>query len=383
MQKRHGASSNGGTRRRESMHLTRGATSPGTSIGNWTESTVGLFRQESIRTGPAGTLRNLFADLREVTRGEIIAENPERHLQGMRLSIDRSQGHGTWELYRLDQDFYVVAMKGDYDTTRVEAVPGEGLIEFHLRLSGVLEMTLPGRRDVVTVAGPCLLMMHQPIGVGVSERLLPRSHDASVTLYCRRQILSELARRSGIERWSLLEEIDGSRPDRVWCRQVELSPTLLYIGSSLLESPYRRGIRLLHVEAKALELLCEVLAMAEQPNDEARRRVLSQGEIRQVEYARRLLASNLTSPQRIRDIARATGMSESKLKRAFKSRFGITMFEYTLDRRMRHALEMLRCKRMSVGQVAYAVGYRHQTSFASAFHDFFGFLPSKARTQMH
>jgi AraC-like DNA-binding protein len=38
---------------------------------------------------------------------------------------------------------------------------------------------------------------------------------------------------------------------------------------------------------------------------------------------------------------------------------------------------------MCVGQVAYAVGYRHQTSFASAFKDFFGFLPSKARTEMH
>jgi transcriptional regulator GlxA family with amidase domain len=76
-------------------------------------------------------------------------------------------------------------------------------------------------------------------------------------------------------------------------------------------------------------------------------------------------------------------MSESKLKRAFKARFGVTVFDYGLECRMRYALELLRCKRMSVGQVAYAAGYRHQTSFASAFHDYFGFLPSKARTEMH
>jgi AraC-like DNA-binding protein len=365
------------------MRLKREGVPFGTGIVRRPESPLGLFRRESIGTGPAGTLHNLFADLREVTRGEIIAENPERHSQGMRLSIDQSQGHGTWELYRLDRDFYVVATDGDYDTTRVETVPGEGLVEFHLRLSGVLEMDLPGRPEVVTVTGPCLLMMHQPLGVGVSERLLPRSHDASVTLYCRQQVLTELARRNGIERWSLLEEINANRPDRVWYRQVELSPTLLYIGSSLLESPYRRNIRLLHAEAKALELLCEVLAGAEAPHLETLGRALSQSEVRQLEHARRLLASNLTSPLRIRDIARASGMSESKLKRTFKSRFGVTMFEYALDRRMRYALELLRCRRMSVGQVAYAVGYRHQTSFASAFYEFFGFLPSKARTQMH
>ena len=86
---------------------------------------------------------------------------------------------------------------------------------------------------------------------------------------------------------------------------------------------------------------------------------------------------------RICDVARTVGMSESKLKRAFKARFGVTVFEYGLECRMRHALELLRCKKMPVGQVAFAVGYRHQTSFASAFRDFFGFLPSSARTDMH
>ena len=83
------------------------------------------------------------------------------------------------------------------------------------------------------------------------------------------------------------------------------------------------------------------------------------------------------------DVARSIGMSESKLKRSFKARYGTTVFDYGLECRMRHALELLRCKRMSVGQVAYAVGYRHQTSFASAFQEHFGFQPSKARTQMH
>jgi AraC-like DNA-binding protein len=347
------------------------------------DASLGLFRRESLSNGPAGTVRNLFADLRRVSRGEIIAENPERHLQGTRLHIDRTQGYGAWELYRLDQDLYVVATNGVYDTTRVETVPGEGLVEFHLRLSGTLEMTLPNCRRLLTVNGPSVLMMYQPPGVDVSERLMPRSQDASVTLYCRPDILNELARRNGIERWPLLEAIDQSGHDRVWYRQVEMSPMLLYIGTSLLESPYQRGIRLLHAEAKALEILCEVLATTQGERCETSQPRTSEGEVRQLEEARRMVASNMRSPLRICDIARATGMSESKLKRTFKARFGVTIFEYGFDRRMRHALELLRCKRMSVGQVAYSVGYRHQTSFASAFHDFFGFLPSKARTEMH
>jgi len=345
------------------------------------ETKLGLFRREALETGPAGTVSNLFADLRRVNRGELIAEHPERHLQGTRLLIDRAEGHGTWELYRLDQDLYLVAADGIYDAARTETVPGEGLVEFHLRLAGVLEMTLPGHRQPVAITGPRLLMMYQPPGVQVSELVTPKIRDTGVSLFCRSQFLAELAHRNGIMRWPLLEEIDCHPPTSVWHRQLELSPTLLHVGKSLLESPYRRGIRLLHAEAKALELLCEILASAQDPGSP--QTVTSESESRQLDVARRMLATQLSTPLRIGDIARAIGMSESKLKRTFKARFGVTVFDYGLECRMRHALELLRCKRMSVGQVAYEAGYRHQTSFAAAFQEFFGFLPSKARTEMH
>lgn len=327
-------------------------------------------------------MANLFTDLRQVNRGEMLAELPERHLQGTRLLIDRAHGHGTWELYRLDENLYVVAADGYYDIAPVESVPGEGMVEFHLRLSGVLEMRLPGYEAPVTVTGPQLLVMYQPPGIDVLERVAPRLHDTAVSLYFRPQYLAELGRRNGVARWPILEEIEQHKGTSVWHRQTALSPTLMYIGKSLLESPYRRGIRVLHAEAKALELLCEVMADAQQ-EDTRLHPVTSEIEHRQIDAARRLLADNLNAPPRIRDIARAVGMSESKLKRTFKMRFGITVFDYGLEYRMRHALELLRCKRMSVGQVAYAVGYRHQTSFAAAFQQFFGFLPSKARSNMH
>ena len=266
----------------------------------------GLFRREALSTRPALTMAKLFADLRQVNRGEIIAELPDRHLQGTRLLIDRAQGHGAWELYRLDEDLYVVAADGYYDTAPVESVPGEGMVEFHLRLSGVLEMQLPGSEASVIVTGPQLLMMYQPPGIDVLERVAPRLHDTAVSLYCRPQYLAELARRNGVAHWPIFDGIEQHEKTSVWHRQAALSPTLQYIGQSLLESPYRRGIRLLHAEAKALELLCEVLAVAQQESERLRP-VTSESENRQIDAARRLLAENLNAPLRIRDIARAVG----------------------------------------------------------------------------
>lgn len=95
--------------------------------------------------------------------------------------------------------------------------------------------------------------------------------------------------------------------------------------------------------------------------------------------ARHIVITQHSPPPLISEIARRVGMSETKLKRTFKVRFGTTIFDMGLDARMRHALELLRCKHMPVSRVALSVGYSHQTSFASAFKKHFGFLPRAAR----
>jgi AraC-like DNA-binding protein len=343
---------------------------------------AGLLRKESSTLGSA-PLRQLFSNLRGLSRGELIGEHPYRHLEGARLRVDRSQGHGSWELYKVGEDFYVVASDFVYDSMPVETEPGEGLVEFHLRLSGVLEMTVPGAAGAVTVAGPQLLMLYLPPGVNITERVQPRQRDASVTVYCSLGRLRDLATQNRVGTPSLFEELEhlGSS---VWFRQLDLTPTLRFAATTLLESPYHGGVRLLHAEAKALEILCEVFCMFQhEREDQTNSHLASVSEARQLEAARRVVTSNLASPVSIREIARVAGMSESKLKRAFKARYGCTIFHYGLEVRMKQALEMLRCKRMSVGQVSYAVGYTHQTSFTAAFHEFFGFPPSKARSDVH
>lgn len=357
----------------------RSATSAGSPIDN----RHGLYREELLGTDSAKTVCKLFSNLRQVNRGQYIGEDVHRGLEGSRVLIDRTQGHGSWELYRLDQDLYVVAADGFYDSTRVEAVPGEGLVEFHIRLAGTLEMTLPGRIDPLVATGPTLLVLYQPKGVDASERIFPKRRDAGVSLFCRPEYIADILLRNSIARWPMLDEIEAQKGTKtVWHRLLPVSPGLLYVAKSLLQSPFRRGIRLLHAEAKALEILCEVLSTTDTEVAEGAP-TMSDSEVKQLECARQLLSTQLTSPPRIEDIARTVGMSPSKLKRSFKSRYGVTIFAFGLDYRMKHALYLLRARRMTVEQVAQAVGYHHQTSFSAAFREHFGFRPRSARKEVH
>src|ERR1700741_5079127 len=92
----------------------------------------GLLRSALVRQKPAGTLRELFGNLRELTRGELIGEDPDRNAEASRLRIDRTDGHGSYELYRLDRDLFILTIDCLFDKVREEFAPGEGLLEFHI-----------------------------------------------------------------------------------------------------------------------------------------------------------------------------------------------------------------------------------------------------------
>lgn len=336
----------------------------------------GIIRSALVGREPAVTLRHLFANLRDLTRGELIGEDPDRHAEGTRLRVDRTDGHGSYELYRLDQDLFILTIDCLFDRVREEVVTGEGLLEFHVCLRGRLTMHFPHRAQPVVAQGPCLLLLHQPEGADMRERLEAGVRHTGISLYCRPQHLSRLLRRNGILESALLKSIELNGRE-VWHQISPLTTGLHYAATSLLQSPHQRGFRLLHAEAKALELLCHALCPTPEETDEAHASLTSV--VRQLDAARRVLSTQFAPIPRICEIARRVGMSESKLKRAFKEHFGTTIFEYGLECRMRFALELLRTNSMSICQIAQCAGYQHQTSFTAAFRDHYGFLPSDAR----
>jgi AraC-like DNA-binding protein len=336
----------------------------------------GLLRSALVGRKPAGTLRELFGNLRELTRGEIIGEDPDRNAEASRLRVDRTDGHGSYELYRLDRDLFILTIDCLFDTVREEVVPGEALIEVHICLRGRLTIQTPHQRQPVVARGPCLLLLYQPTGVDVTERLEAGMRYTGLSLYCRPSFLEHLLQRNGIADCSLLRTIELHDQRTAWHETRPLSAALHYVAAGLLQSPYQHGFRLLHSEAKALEILCQVLSPAPGESEHA---TATTALPRQIDTVRRILSTQYAPIPHICELARRVGMSESKLKRAFKEHFGMTVFEYGLKSRMHHALELLQADTMSICLVAESVGYQHQTSFTAAFRSHFGFLPSDAR----
>lgn len=108
---------------------------------------------------------------------------------------------------------------------------------------------------------------------------------------------------------------------------------------------------------------------------------LSQEDIDRVMNIERLLTKNVfQSPPSIQQLARIAAVSESKLKKDFKTMYGLPIYEYYQKTRMHAAQDRLLTGKYSVKEVAMELGYSNLSNFTIAFKKEFGILPSQLLT---
>ncbi|WP_311295020.1 AraC family transcriptional regulator [Paenibacillus sp. MER TA 81-3] len=79
----------------------------------------------------------------------------------------------------------------------------------------------------------------------------------------------------------------------------------------------------------------------------------------------------------IRELAKQVGMNECKLKKGFRERFGMTIFELVRQKRMEKALWYMEVERLNVGETAVSVGYSNASNFTTTFRKLHGCNPSE------
>jgi len=78
-------------------------------------------------------------------------------------------------------------------------------------------------------------------------------------------------------------------------------------------------------------------------------------------------------------LAREANMSEKKLKKLFVQVFGMPIFEFHLETRMKEAHRLLEEANHNTKEIASMVGYQLTTSFITKFREFFGYPPSEVK----
>ena len=80
-----------------------------------------------------------------------------------------------------------------------------------------------------------------------------------------------------------------------------------------------------------------------------------------------------------KQLAKDFALSESTLKRHFKTIYGKTMYEYYLEKKMDLAKSLLQEKRISVSETAYRLGYEKVSAFIIIFKKYHKVLPGSLK----
>lgn len=336
---------------------------------------AGLFR--ATIAGPRGSLVDAFRNLDQAPGLQRLIRHPRRDLIGARIRLRPEEGDGYWDLTQIGDNVFVIAASFAYKDPRVEFIPGDGLIQFFFNLSGDLTLAV-SRTEPLRFNRPSLLVYSHPPGIDMSEWTSASAKERFIAITLRSEYLIENFLNSVDEVPPQLRMLLEVVPGKIQYSQLPLTTQMFETATRMIDNPHEGVLALIHTEAHALELLCATVssfgALANAPRQEFNER-----DLRRLHAARSYLMRHLAPAPTIRQVARAVGLNETSLKRGFKAVFGETIFDFSVRCRMQRALMLLRERRMPVKQVAESAGYRHQTSFATAFRRHFGFRPKDIR----
>ena len=154
-----------------------------------------------------------------------------------------------------------------------------------------------------------------------------------------------------------------------------MSPEILSLMYDLRHSKLVGELRSMQMASRATELMLLIAADWSERLRDSHRPGLLNRDADLLAAARHVLLERCTNPPTLIALARELGTNKNKLNRLFRDRFGTTPQSYALERRMERAQSLIADGRMTVGQVADAVGYQHQSSFTTAFRQALGVSP--------
>lgn len=166
----------------------------------------------------------------------------------------------------------------------------------------------------------------------------------------------------------------------------DLSPYPLPISSrqkaillDLFNCNYTGHLQELYFEAKIMELF---LLQAEQAESFMGRKpiLIKPAEIDKLHNARQFVKLNMFEHISLQQVARAAGLNDFKLKKGFKELFGTTVFGYLNELKMNHAKRLLLDGGITIGDLAFDLGYSEAHNFTKAFKRHFGYPPGELKS---
>jgi len=154
-----------------------------------------------------------------------------------------------------------------------------------------------------------------------------------------------------------------------------MSPDMQECIDKMLNNSYEGKAKMLFFKSQASTLLAHFFGHLSLPSQQS----VSAGDRKKLEEAKSILIDQLDSPPSLSELAQQIGLNTHKLKKEFKHVFGVPVFKYLQQHRLKTAHQLITSEDMTVQEAAWHVGYDSLSSFSNAFAQTYGYRPSEIR----
>ena len=152
-----------------------------------------------------------------------------------------------------------------------------------------------------------------------------------------------------------------------------MTPQMFQLVEQFFNNTYQDDIKILFYKSHITALLSHYFgALASQQTTK-----LDASLIEKINLAQEILISDLENPPSLTELAHKIGTNTNKLKTEFKAQFGVPVFKYLQNERLKKAHSLIKNQQKTIQEAAWAVGYESLGSFSNAFEKKFGYRPSQ------
>lgn len=151
-----------------------------------------------------------------------------------------------------------------------------------------------------------------------------------------------------------------------------MSPEMFQLVEQFFSNTYEGEIKMLFYKSHMTALLSHYFGQLAKQDT-----TLDTALLEKVNQAEEILVSDLENPPSLTELAHRIGVNTNKLKIEFKAQFGVPVFKYLQNERLKTAYNLIKNENNTIQEAAWAVGYDSLGSFSNAFEKKFGYRPSQ------
>lgn len=153
-----------------------------------------------------------------------------------------------------------------------------------------------------------------------------------------------------------------------------MNPEMFLLVEQFFNNTHEGGLKMMFYKSHMSALLSHYFGQLAKETSAK----INTSQLEKLNIAQEILLSDLENPPSLTELAHKIGTNTNKLKKGFKAQFGVPVFKYLQNERLKKAYHLIKNEQKPIQEAAWAVGYDSLGSFSNAFEKKFGYRPSQA-----